>query len=327
VDFSAFTRRIKEDPRPAPVYAFYGAEPYLMQRGAEMLCERYALRPSGRREGSETPWSAVAEAARASFLGEAPGAAARLLTLVYRDDVPADHADGLAGPIAGPTVLCVHAWMNRLPFKTPPDLPTIRCDRPDGALLAKWVRKELGRRGRTISSDALRAFVEGVQDRPLHACLGALESVAAHAGAGAVVERADVEPFVAPDLRASAFKICDALAQRQAGAAAAVLRDLLARDEPPLKILGAVHWGLNKAREAHERRRRGQDRLETARALGIRFHPERYVEWADRMGAAGLRRAFDAMMQADELLKSSGAADPGIVMEIMIHRLARATGC
>ena len=293
-----------------------------MQRGGEILAERYALQPAGRWIGDETPWRTIAEALDASSLF---GAGPRIVSVVYRtpEAVRLDHARGLAAQRSGTAVLCAQFWMKKLPLTAPKKALTVRCDRPDANLLARWARKEIGLRGKQIGSDALHTFTRGMENRPLHACLNAIEAITAHAGAEETVERSDVEPFVAPDIQTTAFRICDALAGRRTGEALAVLGDLLSRGEPPLKILGGIGWGFRKAREAHEGMRDGQNRIEVARGLGVRYRPDRYVELADRLGTRGLQRAFQCLLDADAQLKSGrGPKDPRLVLETAVHRLA-----
>ena len=288
-----------------------------MQRGGQLIAERYGLESGGRFIGEETPWNAVAGALASTFLL----GPRRLIALVYRETVAADHVRGLEGFPAGPTVLCAQFWMKKLPCKPPAHALKIQCDRPGDALLGKWAQKEFGLRGRRIGGDAIEAFVQGMRGRPLHACLSALESVSAHAGPGGVVGRADVEPFAGADVRGSAFRICDALVARRPGEAMGELRDLLSRGEPPLKIHGGIAWGFRQLRDAHDRRARGQNRIETARSIAVRYGAERYVELAERMGAAGLRRAFEALLEADRALKS-GADETAL--EVLVGRLAQA---
>lgn len=317
MDYAAFSARLKADPDPAPAYCFYGDEPYLMQRGAEIVAERYGLQSAGRLVGEETPWRDVAGTLASTFLL----GPRRLIGVVYRENVPADHVRGLESFPAGPTVLGAQFWMKKLPFEPPATALKIKCDRPDDELLGKWARKEFGLRGRRVGGEALEAFVQGMRGRPLHACLSALESISAHAGSGGVVARPDVEPFVGADVQSSAFRICDALAARRPADAHGALRDLLARGEPPLKIHGGIAWGFRQVWDAHLRRARGQNRIEVARSLSVRYGAERYVDLAERMGAAGLRRAFEALLDADRALKS-GADETAL--ETLVGRLAEA---
>lgn len=317
MDYAAFSAGLKQEPEPAPAYFFHGEEPYLMQRGGELLAERYGLAPGGRFVGEETPWREIAGALASTFLL----GPRRLIGVVYREEVPSDHVRGLEGFPTGPTVLCAQFWMKKLPCKAPAHACKIKCDRPGDELLGKWARKEFGLRGRRIGGEALEAFVKGMHGRPLHACLAALESISAHAGPGGIVGHPDVEPFVGADVQSSAFRICDALAARRPGAAQEALRDLLARGEPPLKIHGGIAWGFRQVRDAHERRARGQNRIEAARAIAVRYGAERYVELAERLGAGGLRRAFEALLEADRALKS-GADETAL--DLLIGRLAEA---
>lgn len=319
MDYSAFSRHVKETADPAPAYFFFGEEPYLMRRGVEAVAERYGLAPMDRRDGDAIEWGRIAEELAATFLL----GPRRLMPLVYRDEVPESHVKGLQRFPAGPTILCAEFWFEKLPVKVSKDAVTIQCDRPKPELLARWARKEFGLRDRTISGAALAAFVGGMRERPLYACLNAIESISCHAVA--TVETTDVEPFVTADVQTSAFKIGDALAERNTARALEHLRDLLARGEPPLAILGAVAWSLRKVRDARAMRARGQNRIEVARAIGIRYNAERYVDLADAMGENGVRRGFEALRDADALLKSAaGSKSAQAVLEAAVHRLALA---
>ena len=126
-----------------------------MQRGVEILTERFGLEPGGRFAGEEVPWRSIADSLAAGFLM----GPRRIVTSLYRNAVPADHAKGLKKVPAGQTVFCGIFWLKKLPFKVPKAACSVSCPRPDDTLLARWARKEFSLREQQISSDALHNLV------------------------------------------------------------------------------------------------------------------------------------------------------------------------
>lgn len=321
MDYAAFSLRLKEAAEPPAGLIFHGAEPYLMERGAALAAERWGLQPAGRLYGNETPWDPVAAALGAGFLL----GPRRLVTLIYRGKVPADHAAALGGLAATPALLCAMIPAPTLPFKPTAASWAVKCDHPNEELLARWIRKELAARGHALASEALGPLVQAFHNQPLHGCLNVLETISCHAGPGAAVGRPQIEPFVPPSLRANTFKILDALAARRPAEAMAVVRELLAHEEPALKIHGGVVWGFQKLLEAHHRRRAGHNRIEVARTLGVKYGADGYVALAERMGPRGLRRGLEALQDADRRLKVGGVRGTAeTTMEMMVTRLGLA---
>ncbi len=133
-----------------------------------------------------------------------------------------------------------------------------------------------------------------------------------------------VRPLLGWPAAASAFDLLDPLARREPGEALAIARDLLARGEPPLKVMGALSWHYARLVELgfllEERPKPSEE--EVARALGVApFSARRLLAAYRRLGAARVERALEALVEAELAIKTG--ADPEARLLALLVRLAR----
>ncbi len=133
-----------------------------------------------------------------------------------------------------------------------------------------------------------------------------------------------VAPLLGWPAAASAFDLLDPLARREPGEALGIARALLARGEPPLKILGALSWHYARLSElgffleAHPRAREE----EIARALGVApFSARRLHSAHRRLGKSRIERALSLLLETELAVKTG--ADPEARLLALLVRLAR----
>jgi len=133
-----------------------------------------------------------------------------------------------------------------------------------------------------------------------------------------------VAPLLGWPAAASAFDLLDPLARREPGEALGIARALLARGEPPLKILGALSWHYARLSElgffleAHPRAREE----EIARALGVApFSARRLLSAHRRLGKSRIERALSLLLETELAVKTG--ADPEARLLALLVRLAR----
>lgn len=323
MDYAEFNRRLKETPAPPPALIFFGEEPYLAERGVELACEHWKLERSARFVGVESTWGAIETACASSFLGMDR----RAVLVLYRSaaEFSNEHRAGLKRYLDAPSpasTLLVRIADENFSLKVPSAVWAIACGRPDFETLQKWLRREFAKRGHNLSPDAQAGFEQSMRGAPLHAWASAVDAISAHADAGATVERRDVEPFAGFDLDVNAFRLCDALVEGRAAAATQILDELLDHAADPLQILGALGWAYRKLLSAKLRRLRGQNRIEVARAIGVKFRAERYVDLADRLTLDDFERVHEVLLAADGQLKLRASARAArTVLETTVHTL------
>lgn len=325
LDYNEFTRKLKATPEPPPALLLHGDEPYLMERGAELACEAWKLHKAARIVGDEAAWREVESATAASFFDSGR----RAVIVHYRRaaDVTADHAAGLQRWLEKPTPGCtliVRCAFKSLPVKAPASAWDVRCDRPDEDTMRRWLRREFTKRGHNIAPDAIAAFEFTLRRAPLHLWATTIDAVSSSVDSGATVERRDLEPFLGLDLDVNAFRLCDALVEGRAAAAAGLMGEILDGTPDPLPVLGALAWAYRKLLIAKLRRLKGQNRIEVARSIGVRFRAERYVDLADRLTLEDFERVHEVLLAADGQLKLRATARAGrAIMEWTVHTLVR----
>ena len=133
-----------------------------------------------------------------------------------------------------------------------------------------------------------------------------------------------VLPLLAWPPASSAFDLLEPIARREATRALAILKDLLARGEAPLKLLGALTWHYVKLAELGfllEQTPTAKE-PEVARALGVAPYSARRLLGAyRRLGEARVKEALSSLLEAELAIKTG--ADPEAQLFALVHRLAR----
>lgn len=189
----------------------------------------------------------------------------------------------------------------------------------------EWVRKEAGRQGKAITTDAARKLVETAGPR-IRDLKGELDKLVLFTGDKESIEGKDVEDS-GMDLREeTVFKLSDAIGAKDVSKALRVLAKL--SGEEPLMILGSI------ARQIRIMLRvkaltggvdggggGGLSRQKLATIAGV--HPafiDGYVKGSRRFTEAELKGAIEKFRRADKEFKSS-SIPRGVVLSRLIMEL------
>ena len=150
---------------------------------------------------------------------------------------------------------------------------------------------------------------------------GEIEKIAAYSEADEIV-KADIDAVTEPVLNAVVFQMTDLLAQRQYGQALIKLQQLLAMQEEPVMILGAIGAQIRRMGTAKILIGRGKSASDLMSLCGISSYPARKImDTARKFSENFYRRATELILETDRTLKSS-KDDPERVMELLILQLA-----
>jgi len=203
------------------------------------------------------------------------------------------------------------------------DVPTeIReCPRLEGRARARWVHEEVKRRGGAIEPDAATSLAERLPDS-LWPVSGAIDTLLAYVGPGAAITRAAVEAMVAPDEDENAFHLGDAIVEKNPARALAVLHGLMGGgmvvEQIMAMLTGRVRdWTLLTALKAERA-------PEDAAIKRLGWNSGKYrmaARAANSFGRGELPRAYQALVAADEALKSRHD-DQFLILDMLVFTLA-----
>jgi DNA polymerase-3 subunit delta len=244
------------------------------------------------------------------------------------DLLKSEELDGLAAYVADPNpTTCLVFTAEKIDGRLKPfaalrkagflhDFPRLR-DRE----LPAWITREAGARKIALDPDGAQALAEAAGP-DLGRIAQALEQLSLYVGAGGRIRRADVEALIAETRERGVFELTKAIGDGNAPQALALLGNMLANREPPLRIQFMLVRQLRQIWRAKELAAAGTPRLEIAGAVGIApFFLDDVLAPARRMSEAALERSFRRLYQSDRSLKSS-RLDPELSITRLVRQLA-----
>jgi DNA polymerase-3 subunit delta len=316
--------------RIEPIYCLHGPERFLVDRCLAAL-RAAVLGPSA---GHGLNLDAFE--LRETGLGPALTAARTLPMFAKRrlvvgrgiDQLKSDELEGLAPYLADPNpTTCLVLTADKIDGRLKPfpamkkagflhEFPRLR-DRE----LPAWLAREARARAIAIDSDGVQALAEAAGP-DLGRLSQALEQLSLYVGAGAPVRRADVETLVAETRERGVFELTKAIGEGNVSRALALVGNMLANREPPLRIQFMLVRQIRQIWRAKELMASGTPRMEIAGAVGIApFFLDDVLLPARRMSEATLERSFRRLYQSDRSLKSS-RIDPELYITRLIRQLA-----
>lgn len=325
--------RDPEGPGVRPIYAVFGDDAYL-RREALGAISRAVLGPDAdpiavsRFDGEKSNLADVLDEVRTlPFLAKA-----RLAIVEGADPFVTAHRKDLEAYAERPSssgvlVLAVKSWpgSTRLARLVERTGLAVDCRGPAERDLPAWITTLTATRfGVKLERDAAGLLVELVG--PEVGLLAAeAEKLAVYIGTRKTIQRDDVARIVGGGRVETIWKIVEAAATGQAGAALADLDRLLASGEYPVPVLAAIGSSLRKVYYAGQLRRARVEPRQACRTAGI-THPagvEVTLREHAHLGPARVARLPELLVQADLDLKGSSQLSPRVVLERLLVELAR----
>ncbi|NLN06286.1 MAG: DNA polymerase III subunit delta [Firmicutes bacterium] len=186
------------------------------------------------------------------------------------------------------------------------------------AALRAWLAARAAACGKRFAPGALQAFLTRV-GTDLRTLASELDKLATYSGTRRDLTEDDVRAVTARTLQDDIFALIDAAVDGRTAQAFAILKDLLAAGEPPVKILSMLGRKFRLLGEAKDLLAGGRSDL----AAALKIHPyaaQKLARQAQKTAEARLRRAVELLVRCELDLKR-GRIDPVLALETLVAAL------
>lgn len=196
-------------------------------------------------------------------------------------------------------------------------------DTSPGRKVTEWVGEHLAESGLKVDADGRKRLVMWVGDEPSR-LLGLIDLLTSTFGVGTKIAAADIEPFLGDDGSVPPWDLTDAIDRGDRAAALDLLQRMIGQGERhPFQLLSTLHthFGrmlrLDGAEVATEK-----DAADLLGMKGSTFPARKAMGQARRLGHEHIVRAINLLAQADLDLRGGKAWPEGLVLEVLVARLA-----
>jgi DNA polymerase-3 subunit delta len=197
------------------------------------------------------------------------------------------------------------------------------CQAPRPRDLPQWVNRHARAKGAAISPDAATALADAIGP-DLRLMDVELEKLITYAGRGRRIEVADVEEMVPYAQAGNVFKLADAIAERRAGDAFALLHQLRESGAAAPYLLTMIDRQFRILLQVSELTQTGLPPEEIAPKLRLRdFMVKRAIQQARHWTTAEIIAAFDLLLSTDLAIKTGQADEDTALDLILVDLLSR----
>ncbi len=184
----------------------------------------------------------------------------------------------------------------------------LECRKLKGAKLLQWLREESSRRKIPLTDKALRRLIEaGGDDRFLLA--GELEKLSVYHVGGGSIDEDEVLAAAGKSREADVFSLGKLVFSGKSREALKTLDSLLEAGENPVGILAVLTRHFRRLQRAREVLERTGDAEAACRAAGVFYFQEEFIPQARALRPRTVKTAYRELLNADALLKDSGASE------------------
>ena len=184
-----------------------------------------------------------------------------------------------------------------------------------------WVRRQAVKGGKDIDN-ATSDYLAFLTDNYLNAMQSELQKLTAYA-TGPLITRQDIDAVVEPTLTAVSFDISNAIVGGDDERALLKLRDLLAMQQEPLLLLGAIATQMRRLQCAKVLQENGQGSAFLSKLCGMGEYPARLtMDAARKLSSKFCAAAVMLCLEADRKMKLSFDA-PERLLELLLMQLAQ----
>jgi DNA polymerase-3 subunit delta len=196
-------------------------------------------------------------------------------------------------------------------------------DTSPGRKVTEWVGEHLAESGLKVDADGRKRLVTWVGDEPSR-LLGLIDLLTSTFGAGTKITAADIEPFLGDDGGVPPWDLTDAIDRGDRATALDLLQRMVGQGERhPFQLLSTIHTHFARMLRLDGAEVTGEK--EAAELLGMKgstFPAKKAMGQARRLGHDRIVRAIDLLAQADLDLRGGKAWPDGLVLEVLVARLA-----
>lgn len=190
-----------------------------------------------------------------------------------------------------------------------------------GAELRAWIQRQAQRGGKVLDNPTAD-YLAFLTDNSLSILQSELQKLTAYAS-GQQITKQDVDAVVEPTLTAVSFDISNAIVDGSYERALQKLRDLLAMQQEPILLLGAISTQIRRMLYARVLSENGKGADALAKLCGISEYPARLtMEAVRKLSYRFCARAVELCLEADRQMKRS-YDDPQRVLELLLIGLAQ----
>lgn len=191
-----------------------------------------------------------------------------------------------------------------------------------GTALIKWIKEQFAREEKRLDNEALEFLVTTV-DNDLELLSNEIDKICTFLGPEEIVTLSDVKQLVGNSVQAGIFEMVDAIGEKKVSLALGLLRDMLSRGEPAVKIAYMIARQIRLILEAKVFSAAGA--VGGSLAARMEVHPfvaKKALRQSQNFKQQELIRALEKMLELDIALKSS-TGDAATIMELTIMDLVR----
>jgi DNA polymerase-3 subunit delta len=271
------------------------------------------------------PLLALVDAAQTPpFLTEQRVVLGRFTDKRERNDLVQPLVDYLVDPL--PSTLLVLEWRaGRVPkalLEAVVRVGGAQVDTSPGRKVSEWVAEHLAEAGLKVDAEGRARLVTWVGDEPSR-LLGLIDLLCSTYGR-AKITAAEIEPFLGDDGGVPPWDLTDAIDRGDRATALELLQRMIGQGERhPFQVLSTLH-----SHYARMLRLDGADvagEKQAAELLGMKgstYPAKKAMGQARRLGHDRIVRAVDLLAQSDLDLRGGKAWPDGLVLEVLVARLA-----
>ncbi len=315
-----------------PLYLFYGEEAFLMQEAVDLII-RKVVDPGARDFNFNTVYCRETPATELVNLCETlPFMSARRLVIAKElDAYKAADLETLSGYLKSPSPsTCLVMVSNQRKYDKKNVTSAVE---PHGAVtafyplldreLSGWILDRARARKLSIRPDAAQ-YLQQIIGNDLQKLNNEIEKVEIYIKEKKEISFDDVKAVVGDFREYTSFDLADAVGRKNRGKAFLILSRLIQEGEQPVGLLGSIAWNFRRLMRAKAMEAGGMGFEEIKKKLNVIFHQSAsFHEQMKSFSAPELKRVFEAMLQADKSLKSSGL-EGRLILERMILRVCGA---
>lgn len=328
-DAQTFLQQLGQSSR-WPVYVLIGDQDFLKQECRQAIIEKVLAGSDPSFAVSNYVGNAVEFSEVRNELDTLPFlATSRVVIIEQADDFVSDNRLSLEQYIKQPSKLGVLVLeVKSLPSNTRlarelPDEAKVDVSCPELSELPRWcIQRAKHMLKRELAADAARLLVQRIGQQ-LGQLVLELQKLAV-ACPGSTIEVEDVDRLVAKTREENVFEIMNLVGQGQASRALAILRELLATDDP-MAILGPITAQLRRLADVERHLQRGQPLGAAMDAAGVTRYPKFRAETEQQLRYLGRKRLEQIpqwLLELDAGLKGGSQLDRALQLERLICRLA-----
>ncbi len=187
--------------------------------------------------------------------------------------------------------------------------------------LVKWIKRETGKKGKTID-DATAGFFINYVGRDMTQVMEELEKVTTFLGERIPISKEDIQAICSVNIEVNVFSMTDCIANKKAASAMKVFSDLISLNEPAQRIFYMIIRQFRQLLRVVVFQKEGKGKYDIAKLLGVPVYPaESMMQQSGRFGEEKIQEILKDLLQMDVSVKN-GNLDASDACMLIIMKYA-----